>query len=361
MSFKDKLKEFVDDITSFPKDFTYIKEKNARIKELLEEANLKLEPTRVEVNHKLEELGKVKVEISTTVLEEFTKHMSEIQNLPFTSESSSSVLDHSFSFSQKDLKELEVSVVSVKNILKNSVEAGATGAISAGAAYSVVAAFGAASTGTLMSTISGVAASNATLAWLGGGALAVGGGGIALGTIVLGGIAIVPAVSYFIWKGKFNYANEREIVDKNYQEALDYSNNIDSIIKNFNELKRLIDNTIKLINRYSLECIKLNKQTDCIKNQIGLNYEKYTKEQKSLVQKHIQYIARLISLINTPIMNKDGSCNQEMIQIIREVDTFLNSARTIEFTNCEKKTPIWIYAGILLTLVCAYVLYKLIF
>ena len=45
--------------------------------------------------------------------------------------------------------------------------------------------FGVASTGTAISALSGAAATNAALAWLGGGALAAGGGGMAAGSAFL--------------------------------------------------------------------------------------------------------------------------------------------------------------------------------
>lgn len=79
-----------------------------------------------------------------------------------------------------------------------SVAGGAgLGALTALGAYGLVGALGTASTGTAIGTLSGVAASNATLAWLGGGALAAGGLGIAGGTAVLGGIVAAPAVIAF--------------------------------------------------------------------------------------------------------------------------------------------------------------------
>ncbi|UVJ40560.1 hypothetical protein [Arthrobacter sp. CJ23] len=53
------------------------------------------------------------------------------------------------------------------------------------AAMWVATTFGTASTGTAISTLSGAAATNATLAWLGGGALAAGGGGTAAGSALL--------------------------------------------------------------------------------------------------------------------------------------------------------------------------------
>lgn len=52
-------------------------------------------------------------------------------------------------------------------------------------AMGVATTFGVASTGTAISALSGAAATNAALAWLGGGALAVGGGGMAAGEAFL--------------------------------------------------------------------------------------------------------------------------------------------------------------------------------
>src|SRR5699024_12634359 len=47
----------------------------------------------------------------------------------------------------------------------------------------------------ILSGLSGAAASNATLAWLGGGALSAGGYGVAGGTLVLGGVVAGPALA----------------------------------------------------------------------------------------------------------------------------------------------------------------------
>lgn len=71
------------------------------------------------------------------------------------------------------------------------------------AAMGIATTFGVASTGTAISALSGAAATNAALAWLGGGALAAGGGGMAAGNAFLalagpvgwaiGGISIVTS------------------------------------------------------------------------------------------------------------------------------------------------------------------------
>ena len=53
------------------------------------------------------------------------------------------------------------------------------------AAMAIATTFGTASTGTAIASLSGAAATNAALAWLGGGALAAGGGGMAAGNALL--------------------------------------------------------------------------------------------------------------------------------------------------------------------------------
>jgi hypothetical protein len=81
------------------------------------------------------------------------------------------------------------------------------------ATTSAVASLGAASTGAAISGLSGAAAQSATLAWLGGGALSAGGGGVALGATVLNVVAIGPALLLggFVAKGQGKKAMTRAI------------------------------------------------------------------------------------------------------------------------------------------------------
>lgn len=76
--------------------------------------------------------------------------------------------------------------------------AGAGAALAAGS-WALVGIAGTASTGTAISALSGVAASNATLAWFGGGALAAGGAGMAGGGWVLAAITMLPTVLVCAW------------------------------------------------------------------------------------------------------------------------------------------------------------------
>lgn len=93
------------------------------------------------------------------------------------------------------LQEIELSSYQAADLMKDGVGAISSGVLTGLGAKGLVASFGAASTGTAISTLSGAAATNATLAWLGGGSLASGGFGVAGGTAVLGGVIAGPAIA----------------------------------------------------------------------------------------------------------------------------------------------------------------------
>lgn len=94
---------------------------------------------------------------------------------------------------------IEAMSVGIANAIRGAAAVGAAGAAAGGAAaygaFTAAALFGTASTGTAISTLSGVAATNATLALLGGGTLAAGGAGMAGGTLLLTGMVAAPAAA----------------------------------------------------------------------------------------------------------------------------------------------------------------------
>jgi len=78
------------------------------------------------------------------------------------------------------------------------------GALTSAGAFWFAGAIGTASTGTAIGSLSGAAATSASLAWWGGGAVAAGGGGMAVGAAVIsGGVIVVGAAAaigvYKLW------------------------------------------------------------------------------------------------------------------------------------------------------------------
>ncbi|MFF8594361.1 hypothetical protein ACF061_23500 [Streptomyces sp. NPDC015220] len=94
---------------------------------------------------------------------------------------------------------IEAMSAGIANAIRGAAAVGAAGAVAGGAAaygaFTAAALFGTASTGTAISTLSGVAATNATLALLGGGTLAAGGAGMAGGILLLTGMVAAPAAA----------------------------------------------------------------------------------------------------------------------------------------------------------------------
>lgn len=117
--------------------------------------------------------------------------------------------------------------------------------------------FGTASTGAAISSLSGAAASNAVLAWIGGGAVAAGGGGMALGGTILGlmgpvgwGIAGLSIVG-----GGWSLRNKNDKIIAEYQKATkEYQHHEALLSGKIADVKSLADDTdenLKLLKRHS--------------------------------------------------------------------------------------------------------------
>ena len=142
-----------------------------------------------EVNGKIDDLSQQRVEAQET-LREAARFLVRANVKDRNSDDAFKISPHGF----EELKQkLEISMIELATSLGGGVVSGAvTGAATAGGAYRIVGLFASASTGTAIRSLSGIAARNATLAWLGGGTVASGGGGIAAGAALLSRIGFAP-------------------------------------------------------------------------------------------------------------------------------------------------------------------------
>lgn len=141
---------------------------------------------------------------------------------------------------------------------------GLVGGSAALGAWGLVSLIGSASTGTAISSLSGVAATNATLAWFGGGSLATGGAGMAGGFWVLGGIVAAPIV-YFSTKSAYE--------------------KLDTIKEKTKELTEESDKVIKLTIQASSQLIEAKKQQAQIADLIA-EYVPKIKDELKLYKSH---------------------------------------------------------------------------
>ena len=144
----------------------------------------RLEKRNKECVRDMDKLGRKELEILKS-FQEFSTVFEKIKNRPEFAK----IQKQGICLPQYDGEELKKASVGANTLLGGlgGAAAGTAGGFAAsGAATAVVMALGTASTGVPIASLSGAAATNATLAALGGGSLAAGGGGMALGTTVLG-------------------------------------------------------------------------------------------------------------------------------------------------------------------------------
>lgn len=122
----------------------------------------------------------------------------------------------------------------------------AAGAAASFALYNGVIALAAASTGVKISALSGVAAYNATMAAIGGGAVAAGGWGMAAAPWVLGGAAVAPVLAIAGWL----YNNHAEKALKNAEE---YKREVDKAVGKMDIAIPHLDSTTRLVKRVTDE------------------------------------------------------------------------------------------------------------
>lgn len=148
----------------------------------------KFEDTNSTTTKKMDELGTLELDILAS-FKRFSDAFEKIQNRPDFKNLKLEKYDIP-KFDPEELREVSVGAGVLVGGLSGAAAGTAGGFAAAGATTAAVMALGTASTGTAIASLSGVAATNATLAALGGGAIAAGGGGMALGSLVLGGATL---------------------------------------------------------------------------------------------------------------------------------------------------------------------------
>ena len=173
-------------------------------------------------------------------------------------------------------------------------------------AMGVATTFGVASTGTAISALSGAAATNAALAWLGGGALAAGGGGMAAGEAFL---ALAGPVGWAIAGVALLTSGVLFFITKNNQSHLE---NIFTSISNRDV--RLYELAIVELNeritRIIDEAGKLSVAINNIKT-FGNDYTVMTEQQQYELGAYVNLMNSSTQLLVNPILGLQPKYTQE--------------------------------------------------
>lgn len=165
------------------------------------------------------------------------------------------------------------------------------------AAMGIATTFGVASTGTAISALSGAAATNAALAWLGGGALAAGGGGMAAGSAFLAlagpvgwtiaGVSILASGLMF-----FKTQSDKERLENVYTLISD---------RDVKSYELAIVELSERINRIVDETRKLNKAIVTI-GSFGTDYTSMSEEQQYELGAYVNLMEASTMLLVNPIL-----------------------------------------------------------
>ncbi|MDP1614488.1 MAG: hypothetical protein Q8L68_01685, partial [Methylococcales bacterium] len=259
-------------------------------------------------------LGESKFEIYENSIIPFVDSFSKIKNINFDD---SNLIDtrNLPQVTSAELKEMREAVLEIKEVVGGGIAALGSGGLAGLAAYGSVGWLATASTGTAISTLSGVAATNATLAWLGGGSLAAGGLGMAGGIYILGGIVAGPvlAVGGMMLASKAEaakydaYSNydKAELAAEEMKSATVATNGIQRRFSEINSvLNALNDRFMPLL--ASLEELVLSND----------NYSTYSEADKKGVFMAASLAKTIKSVLETPLIDDTGALTLESSEAI---------------------------------------------
>ncbi len=282
-------------------------EKNDKAKRIIKRAKRRynesketLEQKQEFTNSKLEDLGRLKVEIFTHQIKDFIELINKCKK-------GDSIYEDKRYLTQNEVKDLVVAVDNSLEISSGLLSGATAGALTGMGAYGAVGMLASASTGTAISTLSGAAATNATLAWLGGGSLASGGLGMVGGTAVLGGLVAGPLLAvggmFLDTKAEENLTQAREQeaeVDIAVEQMDLVVISLDGIVLRVDELQDVLISTRKRFNKM-------------LKNLPSSNYCKSEEFKRLMITAKI-----LKNLLDIPVLNKKGEANAKVTQKIEK-------------------------------------------
>ena len=281
-----------------------------RAGEIISSASEKADECRKSANESIESLGRVKLETVDRTIGSFLKSFGKIKNVNFSEVDTVSEFKN-LNLDSANIAELSKMTVIASDVLKGTVSGGLAGAAAAYGAYGAVGWFASAGTGTAISGLSGAAATNATLAWLGGGTLAAGGGGIAAGTMVLGGIVAVPALLILGCVMGAKASKNLEEAKSNFAKANDYAEQMKLLCSTCRKIAKHSDFMCKAITSWAGECDKgviwLKEAID----RYGTEWSGFPAEAKNRVAMLGSMVKLLKTLLDKKILTEDGKPSRE--------------------------------------------------
>lgn len=297
---------------------------NENAQDIIDTAQYKLQIARDKTTRALSDLGNKKIDICDKHLARFVSCFEKLKNVELEA---SIGLDElaKFKIDKQAITDLKKVTLLATSLATGTAGGALVGAVTAFGAYGAAGALATASTGTAIASLSGVAATNATLAFFGGGAIAAGGLGVAGGTMVLGGIVAGPALAVtgivMDAKASRNLDNARS----NLAKAQEVKAELAVLTTACNGIKRRADLYTKTL--IKLESI-LNMQQAKVEYIIateGVDYATFGKNSKEQVAMLLGTVQAIKALLDTPLLNEDGGLTAESKQVVTAIKGLLDA------------------------------------
>ena len=290
-------------------------ETNERADDIIQYASRKIEKSRKNCGEAIDNLGKIKLQILDESIKPFITEFEKLNHVELSESAGMNELQKMVLDQKKftELKELQ----SMATSMVGGVASGAmAGALTAFGAYGAAGALATASTGTAIASLSGAAATNATLAFFGGGSLAAGGLGMAGGMAVLGGLVAGPALAVL---GGVVGARASANLDKAYSnlsKAKEYREEMDAAF----DLCVGIRKRSAMFSRFliSLNAIfepLIYEMSQIILNR-GVDFMNFSNDEKKVVAEAMAMAGAIKSILDTPILDDDGNLTLESDKIV---------------------------------------------
>lgn len=283
-----------------------MKEANDTMKsaDSIHKKNIKrFEYTSEAANKAMDKLGTLELKILHS-FDEFSDTIEKIQNRPQFKEYKKDGVTLP-TYDKETLKSVSVGAGVLLGGLGGAAVGTAGGFAAAGATTSAVMALGTASTGTAIASLSGAAATNATLAALGGGTIASGAGGMALGSTILG--ATTLGVGLLVGGVIFNITGSKlsDKADEAWAQMRKAEKTIDTACAYLNDLKSAATKYTVSLETTRKKYKEIFEPVSYAVNSLGkTKWTDFTEEEKTATQTAVCLVGLLYKMCQVSLVNK---------------------------------------------------------
>lgn len=304
-------------------DNSTAKDINRTANRMIEDAKEELERARTACGVSLEKLGEQKLFILDKSINTFVASYEKLKNVDFQGSKGLEEINK-IRMDKKMFSELKEMGSFAASFMGGALAGGVGGAMAAFGAYGAATSFAAASTGTAIASLSGAAATNATLAFFGGGSLATGGLGVAGGTAVLGGLVAGPAL---LVMGLITGAKASANLDNAYAnraKAKEICEQLKAGAVQCNAIRRRTYMFYHLLTRLDSYFLPLIFRMEDIIEKEGTDYSEYTSDSKKVVSSAVSVAVTIKAVLDTAILTEDGNLTAESESVAQDIHTSLN-------------------------------------